>query len=150
MNIPFQRSKTNLIYRIFSAFLCFTFMSTCVLPPQSVQAQILPTLLNLPVPGTVVPLSAGYMPAMITGVTIHPDNPLRFDFIVDKGETGIEGQDLRVEGKRLVKYFLAALTVPENEMWVNLSPYEKDRIIPESFGDTEMGQDLLAQDYMLK
>ena len=31
-----------------------------------------------------------------------------------------------------------------------LSPYEKDRIIPHSFGLTEMGRDLLAEDYMLK
>ncbi len=30
------------------------------------------------------------------------------------------------------------------------SPYEKDRVIPEQFGQTEMGRDLLAQDYMLK
>ena len=35
-------------------------------------------------------------------------------------------------------------------MWVNLSPYEKDRIVPDAFGQTEMGRDLLAQDYMLK
>jgi hypothetical protein len=30
------------------------------------------------------------------------------------------------------------------------SAYEKDRIIPQSFGLTEMGRDLLAEDYMLK
>jgi len=35
-------------------------------------------------------------------------------------------------------------------MIINLSPYEKDRIIKEDFGRTEMGRDLLAQDYMLK
>ncbi len=35
-------------------------------------------------------------------------------------------------------------------MIINLSPYESDRVIPENFGDTEMGRDLLAQDYMLK
>ena len=35
-------------------------------------------------------------------------------------------------------------------MWVNLSPYEKDRIVPDAFGQTEMGRDLLAQDYILK
>ena len=54
------------------------------------------------------------------------------------------------ESSKLIKYFLAALTTPENEMWVNLSPYEKDRIIPDAFGITEMGRDLLAQDYILK
>ena len=35
-------------------------------------------------------------------------------------------------------------------MIINLSPYEKDRIIPQRFGLTEMGRDLLAEDYMLK
>ncbi len=35
-------------------------------------------------------------------------------------------------------------------MIINLSPYEADRIIPEKFGHTEMGRDLLAQDYILK
>jgi len=35
-------------------------------------------------------------------------------------------------------------------MIINLSPYENDRIIPQSFGLTEMGRDLLAEDYMLK
>jgi len=42
------------------------------------------------------------------------------------------------------------LTIPENELWVNLSPYERNRIIPKNFGLTEMGRDLLAEDYMLK
>jgi hypothetical protein len=54
------------------------------------------------------------------------------------------------EANRLIKYFLAALTVPEKDLWVNLSPYEKDRITPDAFGQTEMGRDLLAQDYILK
>src|SRR5581483_11046587 len=40
--------------------------------------------------------------------------------------------------------------IPESDLWVNLSPYEKNRIIPQSFGLTEMGRDLLAEDYILK
>ncbi|MBF0595040.1 MAG: hypothetical protein HQL22_08730 [Candidatus Omnitrophica bacterium] len=51
---------------------------------------------------------------------------------------------------RLIKYFLASLTVPEKDLWVNLSPYEQDRIVSNAFGQTEMGRDLLAQDYLLK
>ncbi|MBF0388170.1 MAG: hypothetical protein HQL20_10025 [Candidatus Omnitrophica bacterium] len=35
-------------------------------------------------------------------------------------------------------------------MIINLSPYEKNRMIPDAFGLTEMGRDLLAQDYILK
>ncbi|MCK5012691.1 MAG: phosphoglycerate kinase, partial [Candidatus Omnitrophica bacterium] len=87
---------------------------------------------------------------MVTGITIHPENPLEFDFIIGSGDDRLEGAAFEQESTRLIKYFLAALTVPEEEMWVNLSPYEEDRIIPNGFGDTEMGRDLLAQDYILK
>ncbi|OGX20885.1 MAG: hypothetical protein A2Y04_02945 [Omnitrophica WOR_2 bacterium GWC2_45_7] len=89
---------------------------------------------------------------IIRGITVHPDNPLQFDFVLDTGDSGLgpESPALRQEATKLIKYFLAALTVPEKEMWVNLSPYEKDRIIAQGLGDTEMGRDLLAQDYLLK
>ena len=50
----------------------------------------------------------------------------------------------------LIKYFLASLTVPEKDLWVNLSPYEKDRMIAPNLGQTTMGRDMLAQDYILK
>ena len=90
------------------------------------------------------------MPAIIRGLTIHPDNALAFDFIVDQGDSQLKGEEFSEEAKKLIKYFLAALTVPKEDMWVNLSPYEEDRIIPDGFGDTKMGRDMLAQDYMLK
>ena len=54
------------------------------------------------------------------------------------------------EYTKLTKYFLASLAIPDDDQWVNLSPYEKDRIIKDDFGKTEMGRDLLAQDYLLK
>src|SRR4029077_14671640 len=86
------------------------------------------------------------------GIKVHPDNPFRFDFILDRGDrvSPANGGGLKPQSAKLIKYFLASLTIPENDLWVNLSPYEKDRIVPESFGQTEMGRDLLAQDYMLK
>jgi len=87
---------------------------------------------------------------MLKGIKAHPDNPFRFDFILDKGDSGIADDQLKDESTKLIKYFLASITVPEKDLWVNLSPYEKDRIIPKSFGLTEMGRDLLAEDYMLK
>lgn len=115
--------------------------------PSLVQAQ---TVLNLPQPGTMVSISPVFNPPIITGITIYPDNPLRFDFLVDIGDDQLQGEALRKESKKLINYFLAALTVPDDELWVNLSPYEKDRIIAEGLGNTEMGRDMLAQDYMLK
>ena len=66
------------------------------------------------------------------------------------GDSKLSDDAIKNESSKLIKYFLASLTIPEKDLWVNLSPYEKDRIIPQSFGLTEMGRDLLAEDYMLK
>ncbi len=105
---------------------------------------------RLPAPGVMVYLSPAFNPPILKGLKVHPDNPFRFDFILDRGDFQESSQDLKDESSKLIKYFLASLTIPEKDLWVNLSPYEKDRIVPESFGRTEMGRDLLAEDYMLK
>ena len=144
---PIQRKQSTLLYRTFSAFLAVTFIFTSIIPPQRAQAQ---TILNLPPVGTMVPLSPAYTPAMIKGINIDPLNPLQMDFIIDSGDTHLEGEAFNNEATKLIKYFLASLTIKEEEMWVNLSPYEKNRIIPKAFGQTEMGRDLLVQDYLLK
>ena len=108
--------------------------------------------LVMPAPGTMVGLSAASLPAVLRGIKVYAHEPMRLDFILDNGDIAGNGRarSLQDETTRLVKYFMAALTVPENDLWVNLSPYEKDRIVPEAFGRTEMGRDLLAQDYLLK
>ncbi len=106
---------------------------------------------GLPKPGVRVHLSPPVTPPLLKGIKVHPDNPFRFDFILDPGYSSVaDAHNLRQESSRLIKYFLASLTTPEADLWVNLSPYEKNRVVPESFGQTEMGRDLLAQDYMLK
>ncbi|MBF0485880.1 MAG: hypothetical protein HQL16_05125 [Candidatus Omnitrophica bacterium] len=101
----------------------------------------------LPEPGTMVSLSQPFNPPILKGIKVYANNPLKFDFILDKGG---EASSLKTESEKLIRYFLASLTVPEKDLWVNLSPYEKDRIIPDAFGQTEMGRDLLAEDYILK
>src|SRR3989338_4937354 len=142
-----EKTHTSLSRKILSGFIALTFLTSVILPPTPVFAQ---TVLNLPVPGAMVPPSAGFMPALMTGVTVHPDNPLRFDFIMDRGQSDLAGEPLKEEYKKMIKYFMASLTVPEDELWVNLSPYEQDRMVPQGLGDTEMGRDMLAQDYLLK
>ncbi len=83
----------------------------------------------IPVSPTVIPASSAVIPA----------------------QAGIHNQDqLKQQVNQLVKYFLAGLTIPESDLWVNLSPYEKDRMVPEALGQTNLGRDLLAQDYILK
>lgn len=141
-------TRAKYISLLFIVGACFI---TLLLSPDTVLSQeYTATVLNLPVPGTMLPLSKENIPLIIKGVTVHPEDPLLLDFIIDTGESGLSGPALEVEAEKLIKYFLASMTVPENELWVNLSPYESDRIIPHGFSLTEMGRDLLAQDYLLK
>jgi len=107
-------------------------------------------LLNLPAPGMLMHLSPSFAPAYLKGIVIHPENALKFDFIIYKGDQALSDSQKRNEYMKLIKYFMASLAVPDEDQWVNLSPYEKNRIIKEDFGKTEMGRDLLAQDYILK
>lgn len=106
--------------------------------------------LALPKPGAMVELSPVFNPPILKGIKVHPDNPFRFDFVLDQGQSRLTEEQLKEESGRMIRYFLASVTVPDKDLWVNLSPYEKNRIIPDSFGQTEMGRDLLAQDYLLK
>ncbi len=105
---------------------------------------------HLPAAGGMVHLSSPFDPIMLQGIKVHPEDPFRFDFIVDKGDSSLGHDQFKGESGKLIRYFLASLTTPEKDLWVNLSPYEKDRVIPDSFGLTEMGRDLLAEDYILK
>ncbi len=136
--------------------LIFAFLLNFLGPIPLAQAQEF----SLPAPGTMVQLSPEFNPPILKGLKVHSDNPFRFEFILDQGDsnTVIPGSStvipakagIQTEATKLIKYFLASLTIPEKDLWVNLSPYEKNRIVPQSFGLTEMGRDLLAEDYMLK
>ncbi len=134
--------KFNFAKRLVCLVTLFAFLATSVCPSYAV-AQTLPA-------PTPIGLSQPFTPPLVRGITLHPENPLKFDFIIDVGDNHLAGDAFQKESMKLIKYFLVSLTVPENDMWVNLSPYEKNRIVPEQFGQTEMGRDLLLQDYILK
>lgn len=141
--------RSKLSFRILSSFVTFIFLGSTIVPPGNAQV-ISYSVLNLPAPGSMILPSHGYTPLIVRGLTIDPENPLRFSFIMDSGDTEPSWDELSKESLKIIKYFLASLTIPENKMWVNLSPYEQNRAIDQAFGDTEMGRDLLAQDYLLK
>ncbi len=130
------------------------FVNTIIAPTPSLAQSV--SLLTLPQSDSLVNLSPLYTPALLNGLKIDPNNPLKLEFYVHPGdvETGVKSvstnSDLRQESKKLIKYFMASLTTPDEDMWVNLSPYEKNRIVPKDFGQTQMGRDMLAQDYLLK
>ena len=140
----FQSQQYSRVSQLISSVLIIIFTITSVVPSAQAQA------LALPQPGAMVGLSKAFAPVLLRGMTVHPDNPLQFDFIVDSGHATQSTAAMEKESERLVKYFLASMTVPQNDLWVNLSPSESDRIIPEELSKTELGRDLLAQDYLLK
>lgn len=141
--------RSHIFYKILTTFFVFIYMFSFFLSSVT-SAQMISSSLNLPQVGTRVGLSPIYDPALLHGITIDPSDPMHFEFIVTPGDSALEGDALKIESEKLVRYFLTAMTVPEKDLWVNLSPYENNRIIPESFSQTEMGRDLLAQDYILK
>ncbi|VAX35109.1 hypothetical protein MNBD_UNCLBAC01-2079 [hydrothermal vent metagenome] len=143
----FKNKHNNLIFKPIISLLIGIFCLSSIGPLPTASAQ---SVLDLPAVGMMVMPSQSFTPAMIRGIKVFPDKPFQFDFILDVGDFKLEGDALRKESEKLIKYFMAALTVPEEDLWVNLSPYEQDRIIPKAFGQTEMGRDLLAQDYILK
>ena len=102
---------------------------------------------GLPEPTQMVETSSFYSSPQLKAIKVDPKNPLNIEFIIDKNSTTKVTQQ---EINKLMSYFLAGLTVPLKDMWVNLSPYEKDRIVPQALGKTQMGRNLLAQDYILK
>jgi len=140
--------------RILCIWVAFSFLGTSLTLPsafsQSVTSELSGLSFRLPKPGTRVNLSPAFQPVLIKGLKIHPENPFKFDFIVDPGDEKLNAEDFQKTSQRLVNYFLASLAVPEKDLWVNLSPVEKNHIIPYALSKTELGRDLLAEDYMLK
>lgn len=135
--------------KLTSFFVLLSFLFSCIIPPSGFTQTLVGAGL-LPEPGTMLPPSLAYVPAHLRAVTIDPKDPFHFEFLVRKSEMAMTNEEKQTSYRELIKYFLAAMTVPDDQQWVNLSPYEGDRIISNTFGQTEMGRDLLAEDYLLK
>ena len=100
-----------------STIIILTFLMQSVYPSELL-AQAQPSI----VPN--ISISSISPNPVFNGIKIYPQEPFRFDFITDT-EDSFDEQDVM----KLVKYFMASLTVPEGDLWVNLSPYEPDHIV---------------------
>jgi hypothetical protein len=68
--------------------------------------------LRLPAPGVMVPLSPPGNPPVLKGVTVHPEDPFKFDFILDKGDTPTRGHGPEARRDRSV----SPSRLPSNEL----------------------------------
>ncbi|MBZ0165431.1 MAG: hypothetical protein K8I00_01400, partial [Candidatus Omnitrophica bacterium] len=75
-----------------------------------------------PVPGTRLTSSASFHPPTLAGLGVDPQNPWQLEFFIDTGDDHESGEQLNQTNQRLINYFLTALTVPDDQLWVNLSP----------------------------
>ena len=121
--LTFQKEQ-KLLRRIGLGIITFVLSVSLIFGPSASYAQSF-LINNLPQPGTMLNLSRAFVPVLVRGIKIYPDNNLKFDFILDSGstESGLNESSLKQESTRLIKYFLAALTTPSKDLWVNLSPY---------------------------
>lgn len=88
-----------------------------------------------------------YSLALIRGIEFDDADRLNIKFHFDKmNQSNLVDKDMR----RLIDYFLSFLTLPEDKLWVNLSPYESDKILPEVLSQLAVGKDMLLADYILK
>ncbi len=134
--------KNKLVSRIACLVVAISFISNMVLP-----ASVRAGSITLPAPTQFVQLSGSYSFPLLKGMKFDPSDPLKMQFIIDTADQGKVSQE---EAAQLIKYFLAGLTIPESELWVNMSPYEKDKMITQALSETDLGKDLLSQDYILK
>jgi hypothetical protein len=147
MSLHVRKQSPNVFQKFFSTFFAVSFLLSFLAPPTPLYAQLVP---ELPPPGQNISFSQSFQPTIISGVTVNTDNPLLFDFIIYAGDDNPDEAAFQVASQKLIKYFLSALTIPDEDVWVNLSPYEKDQMIPQVLGITQMGKELLSQDYLLK
>lgn len=92
------------------------------------------------------PTPAHYAPTL-RGLHIDPATPLSFEFILDNA---IETSSETTIAKTLATHFMTVLTVPQKDLWVNLSPLEPDRIMSTTLAYTDLGRVFLEQDYLIK
>ena len=91
-------------YVSFDILLIFSFLVNTFGPIPQVYADDF----HLPVPGVMVHLSPEFNPPILKGIKVHPDNPFRFDFILDQGDDQChesQQEQLKTEATRLIKYF---------------------------------------------
>jgi hypothetical protein len=137
----FLKPKSPL-FKYVTLYIAMCFVILCV-GVQPLHAELLlPTSQIAP-----ITLSQTSAPAMLKGIRINPNNLFNIEFVIDPGDQKIIPSS---ETSRLIQYFLAGLTMPQKDIWVNLSPYESTRIMKDELARTDLGKDLLIGDYVLK
>jgi hypothetical protein len=137
------RYERSLSVKILYCFICLIFVSTG-------GTTFAGTLAYMPPPTQLITTSVPSEMLRPVGLRFNKNNPLFLSFILNNGSEKLSQNASREQLDKIMRYFLGALTMPGEDLWVNLSPYEDDIICPNTLGETELGHNMLAQDYLLK
>ena len=93
------------IFRRIAIVILLAFTFSEIFPPSLIPSKAYAqAILDLPTPGTMVTTTLPFSPPVLRGLTIHPENSLRFDFIIDRGETPLKGGELKAQYGTVAKY----------------------------------------------
>lgn len=134
-------------FKIIVAGVIIALFSSLILPDMLKIKQSEAAALGLVEPTQMLKLSRDFQDPVLKGLKINPNDISDISFLVDSGNSN---KLSKTESQRLINYFLAALAIDNESLWVNLSPYEANRIIDSKLENTELGRDMLSQDYILK
>jgi hypothetical protein len=101
---------------------------------------------QLPAPNELLLTRGSETVAALRGVAFDATSTDGFELLVDTHGAPFATADA-VES---VRYFRTALALPDTALWVNLSPYEQERVIDEGLSASDLGKVMLEQDYVLK
>lgn len=145
--------KKNMIFKVLCVLVAMSLVGGWMFYSNPTRANLsyadmvnLPLSSNLPIIKPVITTQTYNLP-LVRGLSINKDNALNMSFYFDTmNEKKLSPQDTQ----RMISYFFECLTVSEDKLWVNLSPYEEDSIIPATIKRLNIGKDMLIEDYLLK
>ena len=140
-----RRGSTG--FKTLAGFVAVAFAAVFLLSDALRAKESSAATMGLPEPAKVLRPSAAYELPVLKGIKVDVNNPLGLEFVIDGGDkSAVSKRDVAM----LTNYFIAGVTMPGEDLWVNLSPYESDRIINDNLAQTDLGKDMLEQDYVLK
>ncbi|MFH1767964.1 MAG: hypothetical protein ABH858_02230, partial [Candidatus Omnitrophota bacterium] len=148
--LSYRKGRISFKFAVFFVVVSLLATSIVMYTPKEQAVTYASALSYMPPPHERIATTAHEEFILLKGMRLYPADPFRFDFILDEGGEKLDEQEINEQSGRIIKYFLSSLTIPEEDLWVNLSPYEQETVVPAELGATEMGKDLLGEDYILK
>ena len=93
-----------------------------------------------------------YSPPTLKSLIVHPESSDNyFDFVLDSGEVSFESEaQFKPQAKELIDYFFLGITLPSEDLWVNLNSVRQTEITSPRLALTDIGKVLLEADLRLK